>query len=176
MIALVVEEVGLEEGGLTGMQDGVNRPVLLRDERAYLHFALDDETQGSGLNALGGKSAANLVPENGRNFVADNAIEHPAGLLRVNEVGIHLPGMIEGRANRLRRNFIKRNPKNLLRIDGNGFFLGIDLVFFFDSFFGCRLFLLKSRNAGFLLDELGSLGEDYRALRRNGFALAIGVA
>ena len=83
VFALVFEEFGFEERRLTGIQHGVNRPVLLRNEGADLHFALDDEPQRHRLDAPGGEAAPNFVPENRRNLVAHNAIEHAACLLRI---------------------------------------------------------------------------------------------
>src|SRR6266581_5995806 len=89
-------------------------------------------------------------------------------------MGVHLPWLVEGRADGLGRDFIERDSKNLFWVDGYNFFFGSSL-FFFDRLFGFGVFLLESRNAGFLLDELGRLGKNQCEVRGNGFPLAIGV-
>ena len=83
VLAFVLEELGFEERRLPGIQHRVNRPILLRNERANLLLALDDQPQGHRLDAPGGEAAPNFVPENRRNLVAHNAIEHAACLLRI---------------------------------------------------------------------------------------------
>ena len=154
----------------------MNRPILLRNEGADQHFALDDQPQRNGLDAPGGKPAAHFVPKNWRNFVAHNAVEHPARLLRIHQVGIYLPGLIEGRADRFGRDFVEGDAKNLFRIDCHNFFFGFVLVFLLDRLFGFCVFLLESRNARFLLNILGRLGENHGEMRRNGLPLAVRVA
>ncbi len=138
------EQLGFEERRLPGIQHRVNRPVLLRDERADLLLAFDDQPQRHGLHAPGGKPAANFVPQNGRNFVAHDAIEHAARLLRIHQIGIHLPRFVEGRTNGLGRNLVEGNPKDFLRIDGDNFFLRAVLLFLLDRLFRCCLFLFPS--------------------------------
>ncbi len=152
----------------------MNRPIFLRNERADLQFALDDQPQCHRLDAARRKSAPNFVPENGGNLVAHDAIEHAARLLRIHKIGVNLPGLIERRANRLGRNFIESHPKNLFRVDSDHFFFGSGL-FLFDRLSRFRFFLFESRNSGFLLDKFRRLGENQGKVCGNGFAFAIGV-
>ena len=57
-------------------------------ERADFALALDDQAQRDGLDASGGESAADLVPEQRRNLVADQTVENAARLLRFNQVDV----------------------------------------------------------------------------------------
>ncbi len=176
VFALVLDELGFEKRRLAGIQHRVNGPVFLRNKRANLLLALDNQPQSHRLDAPGGEPAPNFVPQNGRNFIAHDAIEHAASLLRIHQVGVHLPRVIEGCADGLGRNFVEGDPKNLLGVDGHNFFLSAVLFFLLNRLFRRGHFLLKPGNAGFLFDELGRLGEHHGKMRRNGFPFAIGVA
>ena len=89
VLAVVLDELGFKRRRLAGAEQRVNRPIFLGDERANLALALDDQPQRHGLHASGGKSAANLVPQQRRNFVAHQAIEHAARLLRIHQICVH---------------------------------------------------------------------------------------
>ena len=67
----------------------------LSDEGADFAFALDDDAEGNGLDAAGGETAAHFVPEERRDLVAHQAVEHAAGLLGIDQIDIH-----HGRASR----------------------------------------------------------------------------
>src|SRR6266850_1159056 len=176
IFAFVLEELGFEERRLPRIEHRVNGPIFLWHESPDCQFAFDDQPQRHRLHAPGGKAAAHLVPQNRRNLVAHNAIEHAAGLLRIHQVRVDLPGFVEGRADGLGRNFVERNTKDFLRINGHWFFFGNVLRFGFDRLFGFRVFLLESGNAGFLLWKFGRLGKDHGEVRRNGLTLAIWIA
>ena len=60
-------------------------PVLGRHECDALPLALHDEARGDGLHAAGGQPAGHLLPEDGRDLVAVEAVEDPPRLLRVDE-------------------------------------------------------------------------------------------
>ena len=89
VFALELAELGFEDGRRAGIQHGVDGPVFLGDEGADFLFALDDQAQRDSLHASGGKAAADFIPEQRRNFVADDAIEDAAGLLRVHQMLVH---------------------------------------------------------------------------------------
>ena len=76
-------------------------------KRANLHFALDNQAKRYRLYAAGGKAAADLVPKDWRNFVAHQAVENAARLLRVDQVGVYVAGLGEGCLDSLRRNLVK---------------------------------------------------------------------
>ena len=69
---------------------GFDGPVFLGDEGLDLALALHDEAHGHALHAPGGEAAPDLLPEEGREAVADQAVEHAAGLLGVDEVHVDL--------------------------------------------------------------------------------------
>ena len=57
-----------------------------------LHM-LDNQAQRDGLNAPGAQAATHLVPQERGDLVTHQAIEHTAGLLRVNEVLVDIAGV-----------------------------------------------------------------------------------
>jgi hypothetical protein len=64
----------------------LDRPVLLGLERQDLALALADDPHGDRLHAPGRQPAPHLVPEERRQLVAHEPVEHAARLLRVVEV------------------------------------------------------------------------------------------
>ena len=87
---------------LGGLQTRVDCPIFFGDERFNFQFAFGDQAKSDGLHAAGGESAANFFPEDWRNLVAHDAVQHAAGLLRVHQIFIYLAGHIERGANRFR--------------------------------------------------------------------------
>ena len=73
-------------GGLLAGEVRVDGPVFFLLERLDFALAFDDQAQGDGLHASGGKTAADFVPKQRRNLIAHEAVEHAAGLLRVDQV------------------------------------------------------------------------------------------
>ena len=71
----------------------VEQPVFLWDEALYLFLALADYAQRDGLHAPGGEAALHLVPEQRAELVADEAVEHAARLLRLDEVHVYHVGL-----------------------------------------------------------------------------------
>src|SRR5579862_4256365 len=125
-------------------------PIFLRHEGSDFHLAFDDQPERDGLHASRRKTAAHLIPEQRGNLITYDAVENSPGLLRVDQVYIDLPRMLERGANRLRRNFVERDPENLLRIRCWYLLAGRFLCRLFRRFALLRL-LLEARGAGFLL-------------------------
>ena len=175
VFAFVFEKLGFKQRRLPGIQHRVDGPVFLRNESADQLFALDNQPQRHRLHASRGKTPAHFVPENRRDFVAHDAIEHAPRLLRIHQIRIDLAGVIEGRTNGLGRNFVEGHAKDFLGIDGDRFFLRSSSSSF-SRLFRFRIFLLEPRNAGFLLDVLGRLGENHGQVRRYGLTFAVRVA
>ena len=73
------------KGILSLFQLCFDRPILLGLERIDLALPITDQTHGHGLHAPCGQPFAYLAPEQRRELVADDAVEHTARLL-----GIHL--------------------------------------------------------------------------------------
>src|SRR5208282_4611315 len=86
---------------------GVDRPVFFLFERLDFAFALNDEAQRNCLHAAGGEAAPNLVPQQWRNLITDEAIEDAPGLLRMHEILIDVPRMLEGLTNGALRDLVK---------------------------------------------------------------------
>ena len=120
VFAVVLDELGFEGRRLARGEEGVHRPIFFGDEGADFLLALDDEAEGDGLDASGGKAAANFVPEERRNFVADEAIEDATGLLRVDEIFIYLRRMLECGANCFRRDFVEHHAEDFGGGGGGG--------------------------------------------------------
>ena len=76
----------------------------------------------NGLHATGGDSAAHLVPEQRADLIADKTIENAPRLLRINDVLIDPAGFFDGRANRLRRDFIEEDAEDLGLVPVENFF------------------------------------------------------
>ena len=81
------EESRAEKGGgrLCPRAVASTRPVLDRDERLDLAFALADDPQRDRLDAPGGQTPPDLLPEEVRDLVADEPVDDAARLLRVDE-------------------------------------------------------------------------------------------
>jgi len=73
----------------------VQGPILDGRESLDLALAFDDQPQSDGLHAPGGKAATNLVPQQRRNLVAHDAVEHAPGLLRIHQVLIDFARVLE---------------------------------------------------------------------------------
>src|SRR5438067_6460805 len=85
----------------------VKRPIFLLLECLDLAVALNNEAQRDSLHPTCRQAATNFVPEQRRNLIADEAIEHAAGLLRVHQVAIDFVRMFEGIAYGALRDFIE---------------------------------------------------------------------
>jgi hypothetical protein len=83
VFALVLRELRFKGGRLPGGEQGVDGPVFLGDEGADFLFALHDQPQRHRLHPAGRKSAAHLVPQQRRNFVPHQPVQHAPRLLRV---------------------------------------------------------------------------------------------
>ena len=177
---VVLDELRLEQRRLSRIQHRVDGPVLLRHERADGFLAVNDQPQSYGLHASGGQPAPDLVPQKRRDFVPHQPVEDPAGLLRVHETVVQVPGVVKRRADGFGGNFIEGDPKDLLRV-GRGNIVGQIPVaspplasFRVRRFLGfASLAILLPGSLG--LDEPAGLREHHRQMRRNGFSLAVRV-
>ena len=166
VFALVLGQLGLERRRLGRRKLRMQRPIFHRRERADLAFPLHDHPQRHGLHAPGRKAAPHLIPQQRRNLVPHQAIQHATRLLRVHQVLIDLAGMLEGRAYCPRRDFVEHHPENMIFPQ-----LRFLLTFARLSF----LFLACAIRA--VLPVLGGHGrfQNFRQMRADGFAFTIGV-
>ena len=179
VLALIFGELCFERRWFPRGQHRVDRPVFHRDERANIQLAIHNQAQRHRLHASGGKTPAHLVPEQRRNFVADEAVQHAARLLRVHQVFVDLAGMLERRLDRFGRDFVEHHAEYVFSSDdglalGDGFLdglLGFLLallavpVRFFDR---CFLFFRGKF-------ELGS-AQHFGQVGANGLAFAVRIA
>jgi hypothetical protein len=108
-------------------QEGrLNRPILLFIERLDQAFAFHDEPHGHALHAPGGKAVADLAPEERREFVAHEPVEHAPRLLGVHEIDVERARMFERSRIAFFRDLVKRDALV-------GFFERARAVFFFRS-------------------------------------------
>src|ERR1700723_624341 len=147
----------------------MDRPVLLGDKSGDFLLALDDQAQSDGLDASGGKAAADFVPEQRRNFVTDDAIEHAAGLPRVHQGLVDLGGGLEGSLDSFLRDFVEHHAIDFRRrtVRLGRLFLGGGLGGLFVAFF----FLVHHQ-----IRVLFGLAQDFSQVGADGFAFAVRVA
>ena len=151
--------VGLEGSGLVDAAQGhVQGPVFLRHEGADLLLPLHDHPRCDGLDAARRQAAADLPPEQGRELVADDAVQNPARLLGVHEVAVDLArvgdglgddaagDLVEGHAAGL----VVRELEQLLDVPGDRLALAVRV--------GCEIDGLRPVGGLLeLLDEVGFL-------------------
>src|SRR6185436_2804871 len=92
------------------------RPVFDRNERFDLFLAVDDHLHRHRLHAPRGEAAADFVPQQRRELVADEAVEHAPGLLRVDLVHIDLARILDGFPDGVLRDLVEEDAADLLRV------------------------------------------------------------
>ena len=91
-------------------------PVLLGDERSDLALAIDDDLERDRLHPAGAQAAADLVPEDRADLVADQPVEHAPRLLRVDHLHVDLGRLFERREHTLLGDLVEHQPADLLAI------------------------------------------------------------
>ncbi len=94
----------------------VDAPVLDRGEVADLSLALDDHPQRHRLHAPGREPRLDPAPQQRRDLVADQPVEHAPRLLRVEQLQVDLAGPLEGLQDRVARDLGERHPLGPRRI------------------------------------------------------------
>ncbi len=102
-------------GRLGSLQVRVDGPIFLLNERLDVALTLDDEPQRNRLHAACGEPAADFVPQQRRNLIANQAVEHAAGLLRVHQVAVDIAGMLEGILHSALGDLVKGDPADVHR-------------------------------------------------------------
>ena len=179
ILALKLGQFRFKNRRLPGSKQCVKRPVFNRVERPNFDLAVDNQAQRDRLYAPGGEPSANLVPKQGRNLVADQAVQHAARLLRVHQVCVDFARMFERGLDRLRCDFVEHHAEDVLAGD-DGFAPG---NCFLDWLLGFLFALLAGFVRLFLLLFLPLFGEfQFRSaqhvgqVRADGFPLAVRVA
>ena len=88
LLAADPDQVGLERRAIGRKKSRLQGPVLPCQEGADLALPIDDQPNGHGLDAAGRKPGSDLAPQQRAQGVADQAVDDPAGLLRVDEVDV----------------------------------------------------------------------------------------
>ena len=96
---------------------GIDAPVLDRGEVADLALALDDHPQRDRLHAPGREPRLDPPPQQRRDLVADQPVEHAPRLLRIEQLQVDLARAAEGLQDRVARDLGERDALGLRRID-----------------------------------------------------------
>ena len=119
----------LERRGRGSGKQRAEGPEFFGHEGEPFLFAFHDEAQRHRLHSSGGNAALHGFPQQRRNLVAHETVEHAAGLLGVEEIGIDVVRMFQGVLHGAGRDFVELNALDVLRlvlddlgdVPGNGF-------------------------------------------------------
>ena len=85
----------------------VNGPVFFFLKRFDFALTFNNQAQRHGLHASGGKAATDFVPQQRRDLITHNAVQHAARLLRVHQVAVDIAWMLERLLHRFLGDLIK---------------------------------------------------------------------
>ena len=115
LLIALAEKAGVEAGGrFPAVQAGVQQPVLLTVEGPDFLFPIHHHAGGHRLNTAGGKAGLDLAPEEGRQLIAHNPIQNPAGLLGVDQILVNAAGVLDALGDHLFGDLVEGNPLGLL--------------------------------------------------------------
>ncbi len=97
-------------------------PVFLRDESLDLGFAVADHPKHGGLHAAGGQFAFDFLPEDRRQFVADDAVHDTPRLLRVHQVHVDFRRLLQRALHRGLGDLVKLDAAGILAFHVQRFF------------------------------------------------------
>lgn len=132
--------------GSVGRRELAHDAVVVRTFEIHdLALALDDEAHGHRLDAAGRKRRPYLSPQQGGKLETDQPVEHPPGLLRIDQIPVHLPGVLHGVQDSVLRDFVENDPprfgvrqlQGLFQVPGDGLSFA---VFIGSEPYGLRLF------------------------------------
>ena len=188
LLAAHLGQIRPERGRHVRRQQGFEQPVFLRLENLAGLLALNNEAQGYRLHASGRYAALDGFPEQGRNLVAHQPIQHAPGLLGVKKMRVKLARMRQGVLDRARSNFVELDALDVLglvtdnfrHVPGNGLPLAIrvrgkvhrvglgrrsakiadHVLFVFDHFIMRRevVFLVHTKRAGRQIAHMAHAG------------------
>ncbi len=123
ILVMDTQEVSLEGGRqfLCGCflfgEQRIDRPVLDGDEVLDLPFPVDDEAHRDGLNPSSGQTAAHFVPQQRADFVSNQAVQYPAGLLGVHQIHVDVPPMRKCFSDRIFGDLVKHDTLCAVSVD-----------------------------------------------------------
>ena len=97
-----------------------DRPVLARNERVDLAFAVDDQLDRDRLHAPGREPAADFGPQQRRDLIADEPVENPPRLLRVDRGHVDLVRVVERRQRRVLGDLVELDPLGIFELQELG--------------------------------------------------------
>ena len=115
------------------VQPHIQGPVLPGDKGTDLILPVHNQAGGHALDPTGGKTPADLLPQQRRKLIAHDPVQNPAGLLGVHQVIVDIPGMGNGFPNHLLGDLVEGHPaglfigqiQKLLQVPGDGFALPV---------------------------------------------------
>ena len=111
----VAVEPGLELAGLAHpLQHHVQCPILLGLKGADFVLPVHHHAGGHRLDPSGGQAPTDLLPKQGAQLIAHNAVQNAPGLLSVHQIVINATGRFNGLGDHIFRNLIERHPQCLL--------------------------------------------------------------
>ena len=96
------------------VQRHIKAPVFLWLEGPDLLLPVHHHPGGNALDTPGGKPSANLFPQQGRELIAHDPVQNPAGLLGIHQVIVDIPGMLDGVLDHLLGDLVEGDPVGLL--------------------------------------------------------------
>src|SRR5215212_8581479 len=96
LLLLAHRVAGVDRLGGLGGQVGLQAPVLAGLEGVDLALAVDDHLERGRLDPAGRQAGPDLAPQHRRQLVADDPVDHPAGLLGVDQAVVDVAGVGEG--------------------------------------------------------------------------------
>ncbi len=109
ILALDFRQLGFERYAIGLGEQRLDRPELLGLERLYLTLAVNDDAKRHGLHPAGRKPAAHDFPEQRRDEIADQPVEHPARPVRIDLVHINLARGRKRLLDAFRRNLVQQH-------------------------------------------------------------------
>ena len=115
-----------------GSQPRHQIPVFSSRKTHPVAFPVDDHAGRHRLHSSGRQAGTNLAPQQGGDFVADQAVENTAGLLGVDQVSVQLAGMAQGVVDSVFGNLVKHHAfhgdfrfQHLHQVPGNSLPLAV---------------------------------------------------
>src|ERR1700686_2475853 len=115
LLFALAHKARVERRRFTGGEVRINRPIFSFLERLDLSFALDNQAQRNGLHAPSRKTTANFVPQQRRDLIPPQSVEHATSLLCVHQILIDRTRMFKSGLDRTLGNFVEGNALNSRR-------------------------------------------------------------
>ena len=122
LLAIDTMQLGFEWRRIGPGQRHRNGPVFLGAEGFPFLFPFANQPHRHGLDPAHAEAAPHLGPEQLTALVSDDPVKHPAGLLRIHQLHIDLPGRLQRALNGRFRDFVETHTEDLTAL---GLFLGL---------------------------------------------------